>query len=174
MDRQGKEKVRVEVEGNLNASTGVFVTEYRGLSVEDVTNLRLELRKCDAKFKVYKNRIVKKGIESEATDYEGLNKDLNGPVGIVYSSGDAASAAKVILKFSKDHEAFKVKCGVVDKSLVSADQLKALADLPSKEVLLGQIVGSLVSPHRGMVSVLAGVSRQLVQVINAIKDTKKD
>ena len=78
------------------------------------------------------------------------------------------------MDFEKDHPSFKVAGGVVDSSAVGPAELKALADLPSKDVLLGQIVGSLVAPHRGLMGVMNGVSRQLVQVINAIKDTKSE
>ena len=78
----------------------------------------------------------------------------------------------VLLDFAKAHDKLKVTAGHMEGSVVSTDQLKAIADLPSKEVLLGQIVGSMVSPHRGLLGVLNGVSRNLVQVINAIKDKK--
>lgn len=173
MDRQGKENLRKETADALGKVSAVILAEYRGLSVADVTNLRVELRKSDAVFKVVKNRVVKKAIELEQPDFGQISDDFKGPIGVVYAFGDAAQTTKTALEFGKDHPEFVVKGGFFDKNRVSENELKAIADLPSKEVLLGQIVGSLVSPHRGLLGVLNGVSRQLVQVINAIKDTKQ-
>ena len=175
MNKEEKRALGERVGSDLSKANGIIVAEYRGLTVEEVTKLRVELRKSDACFKVVKNRVAKKAIdqiEESSPGYSSISSDLVGPVGIVYSFGDTAQATKSALEFSKDHENFKVKAGVVERNKVSPDELKAIADLPSKEVMIGQIVGSLVSPHRGLVGVLGGVSRQLVQVINAIKDTK--
>ena len=173
MDRLGKEELRKESASYLDKASGVILAEYRGLSVAEVTELRVELKKVDASVKVIKNRLVKKAIEVDGVDgYDSLNDLLKGPICTIFAYGDAAAACKAVLEFGKNHPNFKISGGVVDKSAVTAEDLKALADLPSKEVLLGQIVGSLVAPHRGLLGVMNGVSRQLVQVINAIKDTK--
>ena len=172
MDRAKKESQREEILERFQKSNAVILTEYRGLTVEEITDLRIELRKASAEFKVYKNRLAIKAIDNGASEMEGLKESLKGPVGIVCSYGDAAQVTKAVLDFEKNHEKFVVKAGYMDKTTVSVKDLKAVADLPSKEVLLGQIVGSLVAPHRGLLGVLNGVSRNLVQVINAIKDKK--
>ena len=172
MDKKAKVALGEATAEQLEKANGIIIAEYRGLSVEQVTNLRVAQRKNQAVFKVVKNRVARKAIEAKAVDYKDIAGDLVGPVGIVYAFGDTAQTTKVALDFEKDNEAFKVKAGIVEKNKVSPAELKAIADLPSKEVLLGQIVGSLVAPHRGLVGVLSGVTRQLVQVINAIKDKK--
>ena len=172
MDRLGKSQLKDVLAGKFGKSNAVIVAEYRGLTVEEITELRVKLREVDAEFKVIKNRIAKKAIESDVTEMKDLSDKLVGPLGVVYAYGDSAQATKTVLDFAKAHDKLKVTAGHMEGSVVSTDQLKAIADLPSKEVLLGQIVGSMVSPHRGLLGVLNGVSRNLVQVINAIKDKK--
>lgn len=172
MDRQGKSQLREALAERFEKSNAVIVTEYRGLTVEEVTKLRVKLREVSAEFKVIKNRIAIKAIEKESKDYEGLAEKLKGPVGIVCAYGDSAQATKTVLEFAKSHPKLVVTAGQMEGEVVDQAQLKAIADLPSKEVLLGQIVGSIVAPHRGLLGVLNGVSRNLVQVLNAIKDKK--
>jgi large subunit ribosomal protein L10 len=172
MDRKGKEQLRTELAERFNKSSALIIAEYRGLSVEEVTDLRVKLREASAEFKVLKNRIAKKAITDDAQHLEGLSGQLKGPIGVVCAFGDSAQATKTALEFEKAHPKFKVTAGHMEGAVVNKDELKAIADLPSREVLLGQIVGSLVAPHRGLLGVLNGVSRNLVQVINAIKDKK--
>lgn len=172
MDRQTKEKLREETAKRFAKSNAVIIAEYRGLTVEQMTKLRVSLRKASAEFKVVKNRIAVKAIAIEHQEMEGLSKSLKGPVGLICAYGDSAQATKVALEFEKDHPNFKVTAGHMDGSALTKDELKSIADLPSKEVLLARIIGTLVSPHRGILGVLNGVPRNLVQVINAIKEKK--
>ena len=137
-----------------------------------MTILRQELRKSGAEFTVIKNRVAKKAA-AEVPAISPLANDLKGPSGLIFMKGDVAAATKVAINYQKDNPNFVLKAGVFEGSRLSLEQLKALADLPSREVLLAQIIGSMVAPHRGLVTVLSGVTRQLVQVISAIKDQKK-
>ncbi len=171
-DRATKHALKDELTDRFSKASAAIVAEYRGMTVAELTELRTELRKIDGEFKVINNRIAKKAIEDGVPAVEPLKDLLTGPIGVVYMYGDAAAGAKTVLKYAKGNEKFKVSGGVMEGNKLSESDLKALSDLPSKEVLLGQIVGSLVSPHRGLLGVLNGVSRNLVQVINAIKDTK--
>lgn len=171
-NRKKKEELRLVIAERMNKAQAAFVAEYRGLTVAELTELRTELRKCDAEFKVIKNRVAKKALETEASESAPMSDSLTGPVGVIYSYGDLAAGAKVAVEFAKSHDKFKITGGVLDgKALTDAD-IKSISDLPSKETLLTQIVSSLVSPHRGLLGVLNGVNRNLVQVINAIKDKK--
>ncbi|MGE0175159.1 MAG: 50S ribosomal protein L10 [Oligoflexales bacterium] len=172
MDRQGKEKIREEVAKKFLDAKAVIVTEYRGLTVEQLTNLRVELRKASAEYKVVKNRLAKKAIDNEVKDLDGVKGKLKGPIGLILCYGDVAQATKTTLDFQKNNEIFQVKAGFSEKALLSPADLEALASLPSKDVLLAQIVGSLVAPHRNILGVLNGVARDLVRVIGAIKDKK--
>ncbi len=173
MDKKAKQALREVTAERFKKSKAVLVAEYRGLTVEELTLLRVSLRKASAEFKVVKNRIAKKAISIEVQDLEGLSGKIVGPVGLICSYGqDSAQVTKAVLDFEKDHPNFKVTGGHMEGSVLSKADLEAIASLPSKEVLLAKIIGSLVSPHRGLLGVLNGVPRSLVQVINAIKDKK--
>ena len=172
MDRKQKQALRESTAERFKKSNAVIVAEYRGLTVEQMTKLRVALRKASAEFKVVKNRIAKKAIELDFQEMGGLAPNLKGPIGLVCAYGDAAQVTKAVLDFEKDNPNFKVTAGHMEGAPLNKANLQALADLPSKEVLLAQIIGSLVAPHRGLLGVLNGVPRNLVQVINAIKDKK--
>ena len=172
MDRQGKERVKSEIAASLTKASAVILAEYRGLSVEQVTTLRCELREIEAEFRVTKNRVTKLAI-SENEQFSSLKDSLTGPVGIIFAFGDAAAAAKTAVEFSKANEKFIVTSGAMEGKQLSEDDLKALSSLPSKEVLLGQICAAIASPARGLVMTLSGVTRNLVQVMAAVRDTKQ-
>ena len=173
MDRAQKAALRDSLAERFEKASGAVIAEYRGLTVADLTELRVKLRAVGAEFRVLKNRVAKKAIEAKSPKTAAILKDIKGPIGLVLISGDFAAATKSLLEFGKDRgEKFKVTAGVMDAVRVTADDLKAISELPSKGVLLGRIVGTLVSPHRGLLTVLNGVPRSLVQVINAIKETK--
>lgn len=171
--KEKKQVIRERAVERVGRSEAVFVAEYSGLKVEHLTKLRVALRKANAEFRIAKNRVLRKGLgDSSVADFVALGEDLKGAVGLVHVYGDAAAGAKVALDFEKENELFKVRCGFMGGQRLGAAEVKAISDLPSREVLLGQIVGSLVSPHRGILGVLNAVPRSLVQVINAIKDKK--
>lgn len=172
MDRKGKEALREVAAQRFSKSKAVILAEYRGLTVEELTKLRVELRKASAEFKIVKNRIAIKAINIEQQSFEKLTKSFKGPVGVIYAYGDSAQATKAALAFEKDHSNFKVTAGQLDGEAYTKTQLQVIADLPSKDVLLAQIIGTLVAPHKGIMNVLNGVNRSVVQVINAIKDKK--
>jgi large subunit ribosomal protein L10 len=172
MDRQGKAKIREEVAKKFLDAKAVIVTEYRGLTVEQISALRIELRKASAEYKVVKNRVAVKAIDNEAKDYDALKGKLKGPVGLIYCYGDVAQATKATLDFQKNNELFQVRAGFSENALLSTKDLTALASLPSREVLLAQIVGSMVAPHKNLLGVVNAVARDLVGVIRAIKDKK--
>jgi len=173
MSRSAKKALKTALGGEFSSSNAAIVAEYAGLSMAELTELRVKLRETDAQFKILKNRVAKVAIKEDAPDASALIEHLNGPVGVVFIKGDAAATAKSVLDFAKEKkDFFKVKAGIMDGQAVTAAELDAIASLPSREVLLSQIVGSLVAPHKGIMGVLNGIPRQLVQVINAIKDTK--
>ena len=172
MNRDGKLKIKDDIGERFGRATAVVLTEYRGLTMGELTVLRTQLREADAEFKIAKNRIVKIAAK-DSENFNGLSEKLTGPTGLVFMYGDAAAASKAMLGFNKTNEKLVIKSGVMEGKDLSFNDMKALAELPSKEVLLSQIVGSLKSPHRGLVMTLSGITRNLVQVINAIKDTKQ-
>lgn len=173
MTKARKATVKADIAGRLKKANAAMTAEYRGLTVQELTELRVKLREAKAEFKIVKNRVAKVAITEGIENIEALKPHLKGPVGIVIAYGDPAAAAKSLIEFGKDRENFKVTGGVMEGKGVTAAQLKAISELPSKEVLLSRLVGSLISPHRGILGVLQGVQRNLVQVVNAIKDTKQ-
>ena len=172
MDRKGKEAIREVAEGRFGKANAAIVAEYRGLTVASLTELRKALKKVNGEFRIVKNRVAKKAVLGKAETAKGLADSLKGPVGIAFLYGDAAAGAKALTEFEKGNELFKITAGVMESKKLSATEVKAIASLPSKEVLLGQIVGLLVSPHRGILGVVNAVPRSLVQVINAVKEKK--
>jgi large subunit ribosomal protein L10 len=173
MDRKGKAALREVAEGRFEKANAAIVAEYRGLTVSSLTELRKALKKVNGEFRIVKNRVAKKAVLGKAETAKGLADSLKGPVGIAFLYGDAAAGAKALSDFEKTNELFKITAGVMESRKLSAVEVKAIASLPSKEVLLGQILGLLVSPHRGILGVVNAVPRSLVQVINQIKEKKQ-
>ena len=169
-----KEAIKADVTEKLGNVNAAILAEYRGMTVAEMTELRTELRKSDSRFSIINNRIMKKAIEDGVGEAQPLMDLLSGPNGIVYTYGDVAASAKTVIDFAKKCENFKVTGGVMEGKALSMEELDVLSSLPSREVLLSQIVGSIVAPHKGLLGVLNGLSRNLVQVINAIKDTKSE
>lgn len=172
MNRNEKIAWRDELLQSFDKSSAVFLAEYSGMTVEDLSALRKELRKGNAEFQVVKNTIAKKAIEGRPEAVaSGLFK---GPVGAVFVYGDVAAAAKTISETAKKNEKFKIVGGYMESAMVDKAGILTLASLPSREVLLSKIIGSLVAPHRGILGILNGVPGALVRVLNQIKETKSE
>ncbi|MDD9951749.1 MAG: 50S ribosomal protein L10, partial [Zetaproteobacteria bacterium] len=155
--REKKEELREQFAERFNKASASVVAEYSGITAVELAELRVELRKVDTEFKVLKNRVAKKSLLDKAEGCKALEEKLKGPIGVAYMYGDVAAGAKALLAFAKENDKFKVTGGVMEGKSLSSGDVKALSDLPSKEELLGRIVGTLVSPHRGLLQVLNGV-----------------
>jgi large subunit ribosomal protein L10 len=174
MSKANKHLLKADFAISFKKANAAIVAEYRGLTVTELTDLRVRLREAKAEFRIVKNRVAKVSIREDAPAMLPIVDSLVGPVGVVLIFGDPAAAAKAVLDFEKDKkELFKVTSGVMEGKALSPTHLKAIADLPSREVLLARIVGTIASPSRGLVTVLAGVPRALVTVLAAIRDKKK-
>ena len=156
----------------LKKSDAVFITEYRGLTVKKISVCRKNIRQAGGEMKVCKNTLMRIAL-SECGMIQAPDFDF-GPNGYVLSYGDAAAVAKAIRDFSKEkgNEALVVKGAILDGKLLSKEQVFALADLPSREQLLAQVVGTIAGPLRGLVTVLSGPARGLVTCLGQIKDKK--
>ncbi len=172
MPTQAKREMIDSLVELLNKSNAVFITEYRGLTVKKISDCRKRIREAGGEMKVCKNTLMRIAF-TEAGITQASEFD-SGPNGYVLSYGDAASVAKAIRDFSKEkgNEALVVKAAVLDGKILSKEQVFALADLPSKEVLIAQVVGTIAAPLRGLVTVLSGPSRGLVTCLSQIKDKK--
>ena len=161
-----KQAVVTEIKEKLDGSSSVVVTDYRGLNVEEVTELRSKLRAEGVEYKVLKNNLVKRACaESGIEDFDDV---LKGPTAVAFSE-DAVAPAKVLFEFLKKHKNLQVKGGILEGKVVSVDELEALSKLPSREVLLGQVVGAFVAPLQKTVSLFTATMRDFVGADNALK-----
>ena len=120
----------------------ILLTDYRGINVADVTELRAELRKSNSEYKVIKNSITKRALAEAGI--EGLDELLEGPTAVIMNSEDYLDAAKAIYNFIKDNEFYKIKGGVIDGKVMTAEEIITLAKLPSRETLLSMLAGALL------------------------------
>lgn len=162
-----KEPVVREIKEKLEASKGAVLTDYRGLNVSEITELRRKLREAGVEYKVVKNTLTI--IAAKELGIEEIDTYLEGPTAIAFGIEDAVAPAKIISDFAKDHKALEMKAGLLEGKVIGIDQIKALANLPSREVLLAQVVGGMQAPLYGMVNVLQGSLRNLVYVLDAVR-----
>ena len=137
-------KVAVEeIKERFASAKSAVLVDYRGLTVDEVTELRSKFRQAGVEYKVYKNNLVKIAIKD--TPFEALSQDLTGPNAIAFGINDAVIPAKIIKDFAKGHKNLELKAGV-EGSYCNLDQMIAIADLPSKELLIGRFLGSIKAP----------------------------
>lgn len=168
---EGKKQVVEEIKEKIEKSQSVVLVDYRGLNVDEVTQLRRKFREAGVDYKVYKNTLMKFAFKD--TGYEDFNKYLTGPNAIAFGFDDPVSPAKVTNDFAKDNDKLEVKAGIVDGKIVELDEIKRLADLPSREVLIAQALGGLNAPIAGFANVLQGTIRNLVYALNAVKEKQE-
>jgi large subunit ribosomal protein L10 len=139
-----KKLVVEEIKAKFESSQSAVVVDYRGLTVEEVTELRNKFREANVEYKVYKNNLVK--IAIKGTDFEGLSADLTGPNAIAFGIDDAVAPAKIVKDFAKTNENLELKSGVVEKVYYDNAKIMEIANLPSKEELIGRFMGSIKAP----------------------------
>ena len=170
--RADKVAVVDEVREKLDESAAVFVTEYRGLSVTQMAELRGPLREAGAEHKIYKNTLVR--LAASAAGITALDEHLTGPTSLTFVTGDVAAAAKALSAQARVTPALVIKGGVLGESAMSADDVKALADLPSREVLLAQVAGAFQAPLTKAAGLLAALPRNFAYGLNALIDKQTD
>ena len=172
MENPRPEKVAVvgEVRTRLDEADAVILTEYRGLKVKDLAALRRELRKDGGEYKVYKNTLVRFATRSLGLDE--LDGMLEGPTAVAFVKGDAAAAAKTLRDFSRTNQLLVVKGGVLGGKVLDAAGTAALADLPSREVLLARIAGGLAAPLQQLAGLLLALPRNLAYGLAALRDQR--
>jgi len=160
---QAKVQAVDELKTRLGGVKTVLLTEYRGLSVQQLSDLRKQLRAVSAEYKVVKNRLARLAIA--ASPLEGLSPHLKGPVGVIIAKDDPVAVAKTLQTFTRTNQALTVRVAYVEGQVLKADGVKALADLPSKEAVRAQIVGAIQGPHAQLVGLLLAPQRELVYVL---------
>ncbi|SMB88793.1 LSU ribosomal protein L10P [Thermanaeromonas toyohensis ToBE] len=169
--REAKALVVQEIKNKLGQSIVSILVDYRGLNVAEMTGLRRQLRAAGVEFKVVKNTLTR--IASRELGLTELEPYLEGPTAIAFSSQDPVAPAKILSNMAKTNEHLKLKAGVLQGKVIGLDQIKALAELPPREELLGKVVGSLQAPLYGLVGVLSGPIRKLVYALEAIRKQRE-
>ena len=169
-NRQLKEKMVSEIKEKLERSSALVLTDYRGLTVAEVTDLRRQLREEGVEFKVLKNTLIKRAANE--LGYDELEPFLQGPTAIAFGYEDPVLPASIIFKFAKSTGKLEIKAGMLSGEVILVADVNNLASLPSKEVLLSQVLSVFQSPLVGVTSVLQANLRSFVSVLNAYLEVR--
>ncbi|MFL2980119.1 MAG: 50S ribosomal protein L10 [Methylophilaceae bacterium] len=164
-----KKAVVAEVSKQIENAQSMILAEYRGVGVQEMTNLRAEARKSGVYLKVLKNNLVKRAVEN--TSFSSLSEDMVGPL-IFGISEDPVSAAKVLNNFAKANELFVIKTGATPSEKMDVKAIKVLASLPSREELLAKLMGTMQAPIAKFVRTLNEVPSKFVRGVAAVRDQK--
>ncbi len=154
----------------LSKSKAVVFTEYKGLTVAQISELRKSLKEAGAEYKVFKNTLV--SIAAKGTPYESAKSVLSGPTGLAFGYDDPIAAAKKVLEFAGKNDKFKVKSGVIEGKLYSTDEIKEVSKLPSKTVLLSILAGTFQAPAVKLARALNATIAQFAYALEAVKNKK--
>jgi len=171
LDINEKKRIAADLQGRLKKSTIVILTDYKGLDVSAMNDLRTKLRNANAEYQVAKNSLLVRA--SEGNDVALIKDQFKGPSAIALSYDDPVGPAKVITDFVKENAKLEVKVGVLDGKVIEFAGIKALSSLPSKEVLLAQVLSAMNAVPTSLVTALSDVPRRLVNVLQAVRDQKE-
>ena len=166
-----KEALVAQLRQDIQDSDSLYLTEFRGLSVEDMNELRGRIRAVRARLHVAKNRLLKLAVQG--TDAEALSEYLTGPTAITFCEDDPIAVAKAFADFAKDHEEVAIKAGLVEGRVLDRQQAAKIASLPPRPQLLAELLAQLTGPHSGLVRVLNAVFSDLVFTLQAIGDQRQ-
>ncbi|MBR0423785.1 MAG: 50S ribosomal protein L10 [Clostridia bacterium] len=167
-----KKAIVSELSEKLKSACAGVVVSYQGINVDDDTKLRKELRESGVEYMVTKNTLLKRAAED--AKMEELSDVFKGSTAIAVCNDDYVAASKILCKFAKDHDFFKIKSGFIDESVIDAKEVTRLAKLPSREVLIAQVLSGLNAPIAGLVGTLNGTITGLVAALNAIAQKKQN
>ena len=163
MPTQAKVEAIEDLRSRLDGVKAVLLTEYRGLTVQQLSDLRRQLRTVSAEYTVVKNRLAR--IAVSASGLEVMGGHLKGPTGLIIAKDDPVAVTKTLHTFARTNQALVIKAGYVEGRVLPAEELKALAELPSREALRSQLVGALQGPLAQLVGLLTAPQRELVYVL---------
>ncbi len=170
VSRKEKEAALAELTEDLKTARGVVFTEYRGMTVKQLEQVRKNLRKENVKYQVVKVSLLKKALATLGISSDGLT--YNGPIALAVSQEEETAPARILKGMTKENPLLILDGGIFNNAIVGADIVGKLASLPTKQQLLSQLLSVLQGPARGLVTVLSGNTRNLLNVLNAIKDKK--
>jgi large subunit ribosomal protein L10 len=170
MLRNEKDAVIAEVAQLLTDRENLFVSDYRGLTVAELAELRGKLRESGATLKIVKNTLG--GIAADRAGRETVKDLFSGPTAVTFCGDDLVGAAKALADFAKTHPQIDVRGGLLDASLIDPAGIKALASLPPRDVLIAQVVGTMAAPMTGLVTVLQGTISGFVRALNQVAEQR--
>lgn len=170
MDRALKEQEIAEISSKFSTAKAAFLVDFKGMNVEQVTNLRKKLWATKSEMRVVRNTLAKRALKEYPAQEKALSEGLVGTNAIVFAFGDASASAKSLSEFGKDVETLDVKLGVMDGQQLDRDMIKYLATLPPLEVLRAQLLGTLAAPMQKFVSTLAAPATQFVCLLKAYEN----
>ena len=153
-----KQPIVAEISELLNGAASAVAVDYRGLTVAQDTELRKQLREAGVTYKVYKNTLIRRA--AEGTDFAALDPHLEGPTAIAVSKEDATAPARILAEFAKKADKLEIKAGIVEGTYYDAIGMQAIAMIPSREVLLGRLFGSMQSPIANLARVLNQIAEK--------------
>ena len=159
-----------EIKAKISKAQSMVLVDYRGLNVAQLTELRSQYRKAGVEYKVYKNSMMRFAFKD--LGLEDFNEFLKGPSAVAFGYDDPVSAAKITSQFAKTYDKLEIKAGIVDGKVIDVTGVNSLAELPSREVLIAQVLGGFNAPIQGFANVLQGTIRSLAIVLNAIAEEK--
>lgn len=159
-----------EIKDRFVSASGVILADYRGLTVKQMQALRAKLREAGGDLKVYKNTLTQIALRELALP--SMDELLEGPTVLAFATNDPVPVAKALTDFAKEFKVLELKGGFVDGSVIGAEQVKALASLPSRDVLVAQVMGLLVSPIRGFMSMCNAPAGAFARAVKAVADQK--
>jgi len=172
LNKNNKQQVVAEMHEKLTRAKAVFLADFRGMSVDKATTLRNDLRTAEVEYKVVKNTLLE--LASADTDAAVLAPYYKGPTAVALTYSDPVAAAKVLAKYAKEQQAtFKLKAGVLSGKIITVPDIQALSELPSREVLIAKMLGSMNAPATNFVGVLAAVPGAFVRALDAIRQQKE-
>lgn len=167
---EAKQVIVQEIADKFKNAQCTVVVDYRGLNVEEVTELRKQARENNIDYKVYKNSMMR--FAAKEAGVEGLLDVLVGPTAVAFCESDPVAPAKLVNDFATKHKALEIKGGVVDGKVIDINGVKDLADLPPREVLVAKVLGGLNAPISGFANVLNANLKGLVVALNAVAEQK--
>lgn len=170
MPREEKVNEVERLQERLRSAAAVILTDFRGLTVGEITTLRGKLRAAGADYRVVKNRLL--AIAGKGSGIEGLDAYLTGPTAAAFAAADPVAAAKAIQEFIRQTRKLVIKASVVDGRVYNEVQTKALADLPGRTQLLARLVGGVAAPLAGLQGVLSGLPRKLVYALDQVRQQR--
>jgi large subunit ribosomal protein L10 len=171
MNKSEKSDEIKEISERFNRANAVILSEFAGLNGETLRQLRVTVRKANGEFRVMKNTLVQKAIENSA--YKPIQSYFEGPIGVIFGYDDPIGSIKAAKEFSEKQKTFKLKGGMMEGKVLDVKGIQAVAILPSRPVMIGQLLSRMQSPLHGIVLTLNGVLGKFVYALNAVKEKRE-